>query len=76
MGSALPVRLRPTPTNNTMNKLRFIHHPEEGHTEIRAKLLSTGRYATFGYCHPASVPLIRKDGIKPHVHLVRLAPVK
>lgn len=50
--------------------LRFIM--VDGKTEIRAKLKSTGKYATLGFCHPATVVLIKQDGIRKHMHLITI----
>jgi len=52
--------------------LRFI--TTDGQTEIRAKLKATGKYATLGYCHPATVALIKRDGIHKHMVLVTIHP--
>lgn len=54
------------------SQIRLTPRPCHGDVEIRAKLKATGKFAVFGYCHPATATLIHKDGIKPHVHLVRL----
>lgn len=51
-------------------KLRFVRRADD--YEIRARLKATGQWATFGYCHPATVALIKRDGIKPHLHLIKL----
>ena len=51
--------------------IRFTALPD-GRVEIRAKLKATGKLAVFGYCHPATVKLLRKDGIRPHMHLITL----
>lgn len=53
-----------------MQAIRFISR--DGEVEIRAKLKATGQWATLGYCHPATARLIRKDGLKPYLHLIRL----
>lgn len=55
-----------------MSTIRFISRPAQGDVEIRAKLKASGKFATFGYCHPATVTLLRKDGIKAHLHLIKL----
>jgi hypothetical protein len=55
-----------------MSKLKFISRPEQGDVEIRARRKDTGKFDTFGYCHPATVPLIKKDGIAAHIHLIKL----
>jgi hypothetical protein len=53
-----------------MTKLRFTRR--ENDYEIKAPLKTTGKLATLGYCHPATVPLIKRDGIRPHLHLIKL----
>ena len=53
-----------------MNKLRFKY--TDGRVEIYARRLDTGRWALFGTCHPATVPLLKADGIRKHAHLIRL----
>jgi hypothetical protein len=51
--------------------IRFIRK-EAGTVEIHAKRKDSGKFALFGYCHPATVPLIKKDGIRAHLHLITL----
>lgn len=54
------------------DNIRFKYLPEKASVEIRAKLKATGKWTTFGFCHPATVALIRKDGIKAHLHLIQI----
>lgn len=58
------------PPHAMKENLRFI--TADGKTEIRAKLKATGKYATLGFCHPATVALIKQDGIRKHMHLVTI----
>lgn len=53
-------------------KIRFTARSQHEDVEIKAKLKDTGKWAVFGYCHPASARLIKRDGLKRHLNLVRL----
>ncbi len=55
-----------------MKNIRFRYNDAGDSVEIRAKLKTTGQYATLGFCHPATVALIKRDGIRAHLHLVKL----
>lgn len=46
---------------------------KDGTAYIYAKRKDTGKLALFGTCHPATAALIRKDGIRPHAALIRIA---
>lgn len=62
-----------TTTNNPARGLRFRFNDNGDCVEIRAKLKATGQYTTLGFCHPATLPLIKRDGIRAHLHLVKTA---
>jgi hypothetical protein len=53
-----------------MSALRFIRR--ESDVEIRAKRKDTGKWDTFGYCHPATAKLIKTEGLPKYIHLIRL----
>ncbi len=57
---------------NPCRSIRFRYNDAGDSVEIRAKLKATGQYATLGFCHPATVALIRRDGIHPHLQLITL----
>jgi hypothetical protein len=50
------------------DKVRYRIEHEQAHLYARLK----GSWTRFATCHPATIPLLKADGIQKHSHLIRL----
>lgn len=56
-------------------KLKYVVDGESAKLYARPKSqIGAQRFIHFANCHLATIPLLKKDGIQKHLHLIKLLP--